>query len=230
MQRLPALDGLRGLAAAVVVVHHTMLTWPGFAEQYLGDGTTDSRPVWLLTYTPLHIPWDGKAAVYVFFVLSGLVLTLPVLRRGDAFDWMSYYPQRLVRLYVPVIAAVALGIAWFILVPRDASMQSLWLEGRPHELSIRTIFRDITLVGGSGGLVSPLWSLRWEILFSLLLPVFVVIVVRFARGRAFVFAGAFERPVVAGSDILDHRERMAFGLDSAFEQGHAVSTFVLEFF
>jgi hypothetical protein len=40
----------------------------------------------------------------------------------------------------------------------------------------------------------------------------------------FVFAGAFERPVVAGSDILDHRERMAFGIDSAFEQGHAVST------
>src|SRR4029079_18441435 len=40
----------------------------------------------------------------------------------------------------------------------------------------------------------------------------------------FVFAGAFERPVVAGSDILDHRERMASGIDSAFEQGHAVST------
>ncbi|MGY4482714.1 hypothetical protein ACVWWR_001905 [Bradyrhizobium sp. LM3.2] len=42
--------------------------------------------------------------------------------------------------------------------------------------------------------------------------------------REFVFAGAFKRPVVAGSDILDHRERMVFRIDSAFEQGHAVST------
>ena len=40
----------------------------------------------------------------------------------------------------------------------------------------------------------------------------------------FVFAGAFERPVVIGGDILDHRERMVSGIDNAFEQGHAVST------
>src|SRR5512142_390807 len=42
--------------------------------------------------------------------------------------------------------------------------------------------------------------------------------------REFVFAGAFKRPVVAGSNIFDHRERVTSGIDSAFEQGHAVST------
>lgn len=188
--RLPSLDGLRGIAALVVVAHHALLTWPAFAAQYLGDGRTDSRVVQALTYTPVHLFWDGKAAVYVFFVLSGLVLTLPVLRRGGRFVWAAYYPQRLVRLYLPVGAAVLLGIAWFVLVPRDPSMQSLWLSGRPDELGIRTVLRDLTLLGGSGGLVSPLWSLRWEILFSLLLPVFAFVVVCFARARVFVFVGA----------------------------------------
>ena len=36
-----------------------------------------------------------------------------------------------------------------------------------------TFIKDMTLVLGNGGLVSPLWSLRWEILFSIALPLFV---------------------------------------------------------
>ena len=47
--------------------------------------------------------------------------------------------------------------------------------------------------------------------------------------RHFVFAGAFERPVVIGGDVLDHRERVVPGIDDAFEQGHAVSTLFLLF-
>ena len=45
--------------------------------------------------------------------------------------------------------------------------------------------------------------------------------------RHFVFAGALERPVVIGGDILDHRERVVPGIDNAFEEGHAVSTLFL---
>src|ERR1700759_2432568 len=39
-----------------------------------------------------------------------------------------------------------------------------------------------------------------------------------------VVAGALERPVVIGSDILDRRKRVAVGIDDAFEHGHSVST------
>jgi len=39
-----------------------------------------------------------------------------------------------------------------------------------------------------------------------------------------VFAGAFERPIIIGGNILDHRQRMVPGIKNAFEQGHAVST------
>src|SRR4051812_30522940 len=43
-----------------------------------------------------------------------------------------------------------------------------------------------------------------------------------------VVAGAFERPVVTGGDVLDHRERIIRRIDDAFEQGHAVSTLPLD--
>src|SRR5438270_831203 len=47
--------------------------------------------------------------------------------------------------------------------------------------------------------------------------------------RYLVFAGAFERPVVVGGDVLDCCERIIPGKDNAFEEGHAGSTLLCEF-
>lgn len=181
--RLHSLDGLRGLAALIVLVHHAMLTFPALASPYLDEFATADGWTYWLAYTPLHAFWEGQAAVYVFFVLSGLVLTLPVISRGRAFSWVAYYPQRLIRLYVPVWAGVALGVIWLVLVPRAAEMGSLWLEKRAVEPELWRVLRDVTLIAGPGGLVSPLWSLRWEIIFSILLPLFVFIGIKLARFR-----------------------------------------------
>src|SRR5580692_9934607 len=42
--------------------------------------------------------------------------------------------------------------------------------------------------------------------------------------RYFVFAGALERQVVVGGDVLDDREWIGPGINNTFEEGHAVST------
>ena len=55
----------------------------------------------------------GVACVVVFFVLSGVVLSiapLARLREGRPYDWLGYYPRRVVRLGLPLAAAVALGV------------------------------------------------------------------------------------------------------------------------
>src|ERR1700744_1421770 len=44
-----------------------------------------------------------------------------------------------------------------------------------------------------------------------------------------VVAGTLERPVVMRGNILDRRERVASGINNAFEHGHAVSTSVSGF-
>ncbi len=76
MTRYRSLDGLRGVAALVVVVHHCLLTSIVLAATYRGGTTSGWGLSELLTRTPLHLLWDGTGMVLVFFVLSGFVLTL----------------------------------------------------------------------------------------------------------------------------------------------------------
>jgi peptidoglycan/LPS O-acetylase OafA/YrhL len=175
-----ALDGLRGVSALVVVVHHALLTIPVFAGAYYDQGGEMPRgsAEWLFTYTPLHILWAGTEAVYVFFILSGIVLLMPVLR-AEKFDWIYYYPQRLIRLYVPIIAAVLFGLLLVLTITRTNDPQlGAWMVARPDEYSPVGVARDFVLIAGTTYVVSPLWSLQWEVLFSVALPLYVMFCVK----------------------------------------------------
>lgn len=178
--RLAGLDGLRGVAALVVLVHHSLLLTPALMGVYDDPSAPRSALVQWVSATPLHLLWDGEVAVQVFFVLSGFVLTLAATR--SAHRWGPYYPQRLLRLYLPVCAAVALAAVLRIAVPvGDTTGLSAWLTfhgdvGRAGVLADATL-----LVGPVGSTMTALWSLRWEVVFSLLLPVFVVAATRLRR-------------------------------------------------
>lgn len=176
-ERLRSLDGLRGVAAVVVVIHHSLLTFPSLADAYYA--TADGNPVaWVLSYTPLHAFWAGTEAVYLFFVLSGIVLVLPVVRQGWRFSWASYYPRRLLRLYIPVTVAVCLAALLLVVAPRfDAPGLGAWINDRTPRYNLDGFIHDVALLFGTSGVISPIWSLRWEVLFSLLLPLFVVLAV-----------------------------------------------------
>ncbi|MCQ1951082.1 acyltransferase [Arthrobacter sp. zg-Y859] len=171
--RIHSLDGLRGLAATVVLLHHALLVFPSLAAPYFNGETTRWSAAWWFVNTPMHLFWEGTAAVYVFFILSGVVLAVPVYAASGTFDWKAFYPQRLLRLYVPVWGAVLFAVGTFLIVPRNPLMESAWLQAMPSQITPDRVFKDLTLIMGNGWLASPLWSLRWEILFSVLLPLFI---------------------------------------------------------
>ncbi len=174
-ERLTSLDGLRGLAAFVVVVHHCVLALPSLVGQL--DGPDPGAASWWLTYTPAHLLWAGGEAVLVFFVLSGLVLALPHLRPPRPGTWLPYYLKRSVRLYVPVIGAVVLTGVVVALVPRAVDpAQGWWMNAHAVPVQLSTLAHDAALLDDTGWLNSALWSLRYEVFFSLFLPVFVVLV------------------------------------------------------
>lgn len=172
-QRVSSLDGLRGVAALIVVVQHCALVSPALAAGYYG-GDVGGVANQIALYSPLHLFWGGAEAVVVFFVLSGVVLVRAM--QSARFTWGSYFPSRLVRLWLPVVGAVALGYLLLAVLPTifprlaGAGTSSPWLD-RPFGYPFESVAQDLALLGGTSGIVSPLWTLRWEIIFSLLLPV-----------------------------------------------------------
>ena len=179
-RRLRALDGLRGYAALIVVIHHTLLLAPPLAALY-DPGAADPTPGWVqvLARSPLRIFWAGGEAVCLFFVLSGFVLTLPFL--GRRADWLGYYPRRLARLYLPVWAALLLSLLAFYSVTRiRQDGLGYWVNEHVFAYSVSTFLGDISLASPSF-LNSPLWSLKYEVEFSLALPLYVWAALRVRR-------------------------------------------------
>ncbi len=106
-QRLPGLDGLRGLAALYVVANHIFLrTFPGYP--------VDRAPIWAawLIY--------GRFAVVVFIVLSGFSLALSPARHGWRLDGVRpFAARRARRILAPYWAALlfSLAVAWCVVPP-----------------------------------------------------------------------------------------------------------------
>ena len=171
--RVLSLDGLRGFAAVGVMLHHLSLV----ARPELNKATW----AWL-TQSPLKLLFAGTESVLVFFVLSGLVITLPAMRRG--FSWRRYYPTRILRLYLPTFGALLLAAALILLVPRDPSLmpEGSWMQNaQATSVNLWSLLSEASLARHSYQIDNVLWSLRWEIIFSLLLPIFVWLALRMRK-------------------------------------------------
>ena len=177
--RYQSLDGLRGVASLIVVGYHALLVVPTISTLYVQHTNPPTLSVeWWLYATPLRLLFAGHEAVLVFFVLSGFVLTLPFLSSPPtARSTLAYYGRRVIRLYLPVWASLVVALALALAVPRQPG--DSWL-GSHHAPTASSLWHDVVLLFGTSNLNSPLWSLTWEVWFSLLMPVMFVII-RFAR-------------------------------------------------
>jgi peptidoglycan/LPS O-acetylase OafA/YrhL len=133
-------------------------------------------------FSPLHVLWNGTPAVHVFFVLSGFVLVLPFTRAGAARSWAQYYAKRFFRLYLPAWASLAMAVALMALIPRSASpLQSAWADMYVTDPSVGQVLKDGLLLLTASTINTPLWSLKWEVAFSLMFPAYVFIALRWRR-------------------------------------------------
>lgn len=181
--RLVSLDGLRGVAALIVVFHHASLMYQPFAATYLGgDVPVPGSAAWWLSHSPLKLLTAGPESVIIFFVLSGFVLTLPVLSPRP-FDWMAFFPRRIVRIGVPVVASLVLAAALALLVPQiPRHGTSAWIqETSVYPVTFQSFVLNLDPLNIGHFLNNPLWSILWEMVFSMSLAVFVGLAVILKR-------------------------------------------------
>ncbi|ANY72586.1 acyltransferase [Paenibacillus ihbetae] len=113
MKKIVYLDGLRGLAAFVVVIaHFVQVFMPSVIE-----GREEIRHFAfeeVLAETPLNLLFNGNFSVCLFFALSGYVLSWRYFRSGDRTILYSAAIRRYFRLAGPAFASVVIAYACMI--------------------------------------------------------------------------------------------------------------------
>ncbi len=169
LTRIPALDGLRGVAVVAVIAFHADLTWAS----------------------------GGFLGVDMFFVLSGFLIT-SLLRSehtsNGAVSLRGFWSRRARRL-LPALGFLCLGILAFGLVYSDHPSLSGLRGDMLSSLGYVANWHFIAQGGSYFGAFAPsplqhLWSLAIEEQFYLLWPLAFLVVVRLRRPAVFVGAAA----------------------------------------
>ena len=160
-QRIVALDGLRALAIAGVVLYHL-------------------RPSRLT---------GGFLGVTLFFTLSGYLATKSIMRATarDGFSYPRYICRRIARMMPPIVVTIALtAVATYIAAPsllpkvqQDALPSALFLSNWFY------IFRNVSYFAAAG-LPSPLthlWFCAVTMQFYLVWPVILMALCSKTRSR-----------------------------------------------
>ena len=108
--RFMQLEGLRGLAALIVVFHHFLyFFYPALRS---GDmSLAHTRFEDNLYDTPMLLIFHGTLAVAVFFVLSGFVLSIGYFKSKDENVVKKLAASRYLRLMLPALASVLIAFS-----------------------------------------------------------------------------------------------------------------------
>lgn len=215
--RIAAFDGLRGVAAAIVVLfHYLCLLHPSLTPEM-------SEQVHWLADTPIHVLWNGHFSVAVFFVLSGFVMAAAAERRRNALIANSI--ARYLRLALPVTASCLLAWIWLTAFPDSAqamkntlSAPSRWLDFTYQEpiLPVWYAVADgmaANFVRGYSRFNNVLWTMQIELLGSL--AIFLLYALTRGRVRLLSLAAAGVAVLLWFSDAY-----MGFVFGAALYEAH----------
>lgn len=154
--RYAILDGLRGVAALVVILFHGFETYiPFFGTQHINH---------------------GYLAVDFFFVLSGFVIGYAYDDRWDRMTTWSFFKRRLIRLHPMVVAGTLFGACLFFFGESDYF--SLIGGTEPWKFFLCIVLGLLMIPAGTGldirgwgetnSLNGPNWSLTFEYIGNIL--------------------------------------------------------------
>jgi peptidoglycan/LPS O-acetylase OafA/YrhL len=187
--RIAYLESIRGLAALQVLLLHF---FAAFAPDLVFALPAGAAVAGIIHLSPLYFLYDGYSAVYIFFALSGYVLTRSFERH--LAQPSSQILARVIRLGLPAIAATLVAAAAMLMfgklnVQAGILSGSDWFAAQWNtEVSIISIIRDGTVnalfLGYRGlpgvaflipwqqpveqSLVAPLWTLSIEFYGSMI--------------------------------------------------------------
>lgn len=218
-KKLVPLEGLRGIAAAVVVLYHLVL---GFTPKGVGVVPHGHGPFDVLLQFVLGL-LNGGAAVAVFFVLSGFILSLPFAKDRRVSRVLAAMLKRWPRL--AGLTLISCLLAWGLILwsghdYTEAAhvIGAKWMATHGnapiavHHLTWWDAVKEglvSVFFSGQVRLDSPLWTMRIELFgsFAVFLAAPVLFAVRSWRVRlglvgALMMCAGVSFPLTYFSDFL----------------------------
>lgn len=221
------LDGLRGLAALIVVVSHFFQVFAPSVfegreeiEHFAFEG--------IAARTPFNLLFNGNFSVCLFFVLSGYVLSYRFFGTGDRFIVYSSAIRRYFRLAVPALASVFLAYLILVLdLGAYDNIRGMTLSSMPDPFAAdanllvmlkESLFHTFFTYGSQYNPV--LWTMTYELFGSFMIFVFLIVCgrhrIRYAVYAILIclFIDSYYLGFVLGMLISDvknsGRDRLAF--------------------
>jgi peptidoglycan/LPS O-acetylase OafA/YrhL len=160
---LHRLEALRGVAAMMVALGHSFAILPVLGWR------KDLTSVLMLVF-------NGRAAVTIFFVLSGLVLGLSLRRSNGTFarDTSQFWLRRFFRVYPAYLICTTAIAAYLLFAFKNPGYRAtgFWFDQyygiSQHQLTWAKVFKNLILCSYTLNVVT--WTLGIEMICSMLLP------------------------------------------------------------
>jgi peptidoglycan/LPS O-acetylase OafA/YrhL len=208
-ERLISLDGLRGIAALIVVLSHIMLVRPSYWDFRFGNPPAPATLFDRIIFdSPLRLIFaGGGTAVILFFVLSGFVLMLP-WANGRCPSYRTFLISRICRIYLPYFASMLLaGLLTFSIGGHPIPGASAWLNySWTNHLSIFSAPSALLMLGNqfSTWINNPTWTLILEMRVSIIFPIIALLIMRWKIAGAICSALFLVTLYTLSQTVLSH--------------------------
>ena len=200
MLKLNSAESIRGLACLAVVFSHLSLSFFPYLHHFDARETTDSSVQYWIHHSPFAFWYSGTAAVFLFFVLSGFVLSYAILRKPEQARQKikSMLIKRYPRLAIPALTSCILVWAVLRWVEIDSHLVNGWFQ----QFVTQTISLKHALYEGTIGSFFfaesdtnwVLWTMHIELMGSLVLFLLLYL---YQRSHLLFWLGSVLFPLLA---------------------------------
>ena len=172
--KLNAVESIRGLACLAVVFSHLSLSFYPYLHHFDKHEVASNAWVHFIHHSPFAFWYSGTAAVYVFFVLSGFILSYVICNsRNMQAKLKSMMVKRYPRLAIPALGSCILLWTALQFSDIDSSHVQYWLKVlATQDIGFSQAIYEGTIgsfLFAESSLNWVLWTMQVELLGSFLL-------------------------------------------------------------